>query len=73
VKADQKTRNRFLGGDAPFGYRVEPDYDAAGKRKGGRLEAMVLMSRWLGLLLLLGSAGVFMAIWIPNSHSASML
>jgi putative DNA-invertase from lambdoid prophage Rac len=37
VKADQKTRNRFLGGDAPFGYRVEPEYDAAGKRKGGRL------------------------------------
>jgi putative DNA-invertase from lambdoid prophage Rac len=37
VKADQKTRNRFLGGDAPFGYRVEADSDAVGKRKGGRL------------------------------------
>jgi putative DNA-invertase from lambdoid prophage Rac len=37
VKADQKTRNRFLGGDAPFGYRVEAEYDATGKRKGGRL------------------------------------
>jgi putative DNA-invertase from lambdoid prophage Rac len=37
VKADQKTRDRFLGGDAPFGYRVEADYDAAGKRKGGHL------------------------------------
>jgi putative DNA-invertase from lambdoid prophage Rac len=37
VKADQKTRNRFLGGDAPFGYRVEAEYDAGGKHKGGRL------------------------------------
>jgi hypothetical protein len=37
VKADQKSRNRSLGGDAPFGYRVEAEYDAAGKRKGGRL------------------------------------
>jgi DNA invertase Pin-like site-specific DNA recombinase len=30
VKADQKARNRFLGGDAPFGYRIE--YDGTGKR-----------------------------------------
>jgi putative DNA-invertase from lambdoid prophage Rac len=37
VKADQRTRNRFLGGDAPFGFRIEAEYDAAGKRKGGRL------------------------------------
>jgi putative DNA-invertase from lambdoid prophage Rac len=37
VNADQKTRNRFLGGDAPFGFPIEAEYDAAGKRKGGRL------------------------------------
>jgi len=37
VKADQKARNRFLGGDPPFGYRIEVEYDAAGKRKGARL------------------------------------
>jgi putative DNA-invertase from lambdoid prophage Rac len=37
VKADQKERGRHLGGDAPFGFRVEYEYDAAGKRKGGRL------------------------------------
>jgi hypothetical protein len=29
----------FLGGDAPFGYDVEPEYDADGKRKGARLVA----------------------------------
>jgi DNA invertase Pin-like site-specific DNA recombinase len=33
VKADQKTRNRFLGGDAPFGFRIEAEYDAAGSAR----------------------------------------
>jgi DNA invertase Pin-like site-specific DNA recombinase len=37
VKADQAARGRFLGGDAKFGYCVEPEFDGAGNRKGGRL------------------------------------
>jgi len=37
VKADQRKRHRHLGGSAPFGYRVEPEFDATGARKGGRL------------------------------------
>jgi DNA invertase Pin-like site-specific DNA recombinase len=37
VKADQKTRGRFLGGSVPFGYRLEHQYGEDGRHKGGRL------------------------------------
>jgi putative DNA-invertase from lambdoid prophage Rac len=37
VKVDQKARGRHLGGDGPFGFRIEYETDPTGKRKGGHL------------------------------------
>lgn len=40
VKRDQRHRNRYLGGTAPFGWRKVEERDAAGRITGARLEAI---------------------------------